>query len=401
MAAMGQRLRVLVVSPWGPWREASGDTLILRQHLAQLSSRHDITLLVSEAAPAGYAFDGIEIAAGPDPRSASSDYVRRRLRATVTGQPAHVYWTQRPALLRHFDERIASGVDVVHLFGWGTASLVSRVHNAPVVHMPVDHWATGNENRVQPWWRRAADIGETRAIDRHEHTYYPQLDAVVVVADLDAQLIRERVPSARVHVVANGVEAGAAPCEPSDEPVLAFHGAFETRANIDAATCLAREVLPRVQQTLPSARVVLIGRDPGPEVRALAGSSVTVTGTVTDVRDALSVAAVYVAPMTSGSGMKNKVLEAMAAGLPVVALPLGLAGIPAGNGVYAAPTPTDVATEVARLLSDRSLRVSAGRAARQRAEEEFSWTRSALAIEEIWYDAVARKGAAVSGGPST
>jgi glycosyltransferase involved in cell wall biosynthesis len=402
-AAPAQRLRVLMVTPWGPWREASGDTLILQHHLRLLSARHEITLLVNEAAPAGYAFPGVDIAAGPDPRSAAADYVVRRLRAIATGEPAHVYWTQRRALIGRFEARVASGdVDVVHLFGWGTASLVTRARGLPTVHMPVDHWASGNVNRAQQLLRRIADVGEERAIDRHERKYYAMIDAVVFVAELDAERMRARSPDAHVVVVPNGVEPGPAPAAPIDEPVLAFHGAFETRANIDAAQVLVNEVFPLVLREVPNARVLLIGRDPGPEVQALAGPAVTVTGAVPDVRTELARAAVYVAPMTSGSGMKNKVLEAMAAGLPVVAMPLGLSGIGAGGGVSRAESPADVAMEVVRLLRDARARHEAGRAARQRAEQEFSWERSAAQVERLWFDAVqTKRRAAVSGGPST
>lgn len=394
---------MLMVTPWGPWREASGDTLILQHHLRLLAARHDIALLVNEAAPAGYTLPGVDVTSGPDPRSASIDYAVRRLRAIATGEPAHVYWTQRRALIGRFEARVASGdVDVVHLFGWGTASLVTRARGLPAVHMPVDHWASGNVNRAQHVLRRIADAGEDRAVDRHERKYYPLLDAVVFVAELDAERMRARCPGAHVVVVPNGVEPGPPPAAPVDEPILAFHGAFETGANIDAAQALVRDVLPLVLRDVPAAHVLLIGRDPGPEVQSLAGPAVSVTGAVPDIRTELSRAAVYVAAMTSGTGMKNKVLEAMAAGLPVVAMPLGLSGIGAGGGVSRAETPTDVATEVVRLLRDATSRHEAGRAARQRAEQEFSWERSAAAVERLWFDAVeTKRRTAVAGGPST
>jgi glycosyltransferase involved in cell wall biosynthesis len=113
---------------------------------------------------------------------------------------------------------------------------------------------------------------------------------------------------------------------------------------------------------------------------------VEVTGAVPDIRRELRRAAVYVAPMVSGTGLKNKVLEAMAAGLPVVGTPLALEGIGEGNGVISARDASDIAEKVLRLLGDRAALVSAGRQARDRVVMEFTWERSARGIEDLWYE---------------
>jgi glycosyltransferase involved in cell wall biosynthesis len=98
----------------------------------------------------------------------------------------------------------------------------------------------------------------------------------------------------------------------------------------------------------------------------------------------LEQAAVYAAPMMSGTGLKNKVLEAMAAGLPVVASPLALAGIGAGDGITEASDPAEMADALAALLSDADRRRSAGAAGRHRVERDFTWEANAAAVARLW-----------------
>ena len=188
--------------------------------------------------------------------------------------------------------------------------------------------------------------------------------------------------------VPNGVEVGPSPIVPPRAPVLGFHGAFEARANEDAALLLVDEVLPRVRRVVPDARVRLIGRDPGPVLRERASDAVEVTGWVDDVRAELDGVAVYVAPMVSGTGIKNKVLEAMAAGRPVVATPLALQGIGAGDGIVEAGDADAISRAVVDLLQAPDEAVALGRAGRARVASSFTWEASADAVAALWQEAV-------------
>jgi glycosyltransferase involved in cell wall biosynthesis len=194
------------------------------------------------------------------------------------------------------------------------------------------------------------------------------------------------VPTARVEVVPNGVDAGPAPAAAPAAPVLGFHGSFEAAHNVDAARMLVDDVLPRVRSVVPDARVLLIGRHPNDVVRRLSGAAVELRADVADARAELRDVAVYVAPLVSGSGLKNKVLEAMAAGRPVVTTSLGAAGIGAGAGLTVADSMDAVADAVVALLGDQARRQAEGAAGRVRVEREFTWARSAERIEQLWQD---------------
>jgi glycosyltransferase involved in cell wall biosynthesis len=360
-------VRILVVSAWPELILDDGASLTLHNHLRLLRPAHDIRVITTER-----------------PAQPAIDYARRRVQSEFTHEPAHVHWVERPALMASYREALASNPpDVVHLHGWGTAQLSRFAGNTPTLHVAVDAWGRGWENRILPVWRRMANAGQLNKVRRHERRHYPRCGVVVVVAPTDAEYLKVHAPGARVEVVTNGIEAGPPPAPPSDAPVVGFHGAFETAANAEGARFLVERVLPLIRQARPDARVMLIGRRPEP-IADLAGEHVTVTGAVPDMRDALAQVSVYAAALVSGQGMKFKVLEAMAAGLPVVATPLGLSGIGASEGIVEAPTAEAIASAVLEFLASADARRAAGAANRQRVEREFTCEQSAGRIEGLW-----------------
>jgi glycosyltransferase involved in cell wall biosynthesis len=181
---------------------------------------------------------------------------------------------------------------------------------------------------------------------------------------------------------------------PLDVPVepatLVFEGNLMFGPNVAAARRLALDVLPIVQRTLPQAKVVLVGRRPAPEVLALASDSVTVTGTVDDVRPYLARGTVFACPMRLGSGIKNKILQAWAMGRPVVASPASLGGLLARDGVNVLVRDDDhsFAEGVIELIADRNRAEQLGRAGRRTVEQEYAWERRAAQFEEVLVGAI-------------
>jgi glycosyltransferase involved in cell wall biosynthesis len=391
-------VRVVVVVPWEPWRLSDGIVLPLHHHLLELSARHDLTVIASGShASAEQRLTGAEamLPKGVDVRwfgtgrPAGLDYVVRRLRSELVGEPAHVLYVERPGLLAALDEETRRA-DLVHLVGWGTAQLARRVSPVPAVHYAVDPWEQSWRNRRLSRLRRLADTGQRAKVARHERRAYPEARAVIVVADADAALLRAAMPSVHVEVVANGVEPGPEPSPPGPEPVLGFHGAFETQANVDGARALVEQILPLVRTTVPAARVLLVGRRPPREVLALAEvQHVELRADVPAVRSELERMRVHVSWMPSGLGQKNKVLEAMAAGRPVVVNARGASGIGPGGGVHVAADVAGAAEQVSRLLTDANAARAAGLEARARVLREFTWAASAAGIERVWQRAVA------------
>ena len=207
------------------------------------------------------------------------------------------------------------------------------------------------------------------------------------VTRAEVGLFRSLAPGCRgrVEVLGNGVNADYfSPACASDGPPapypdgvwpLVFTGAMDYWPNIDAVVWFATAVLPELRRRHPALRFYIVGRNPAPAVRQLAGAHVVVTGTVDDVRPYLLRAAVVVAPLRVARGVQNKVLEAMAMARAVVVSQICAAGIDALAG-----RDFEVAGDVASYLAliDALLRQpvraqAMGRAARQRVLAGYSW----------------------------
>ncbi|SBT08835.1 Glycosyl transferase, group 1 [Candidatus Accumulibacter aalborgensis] len=204
------------------------------------------------------------------------------------------------------------------------------------------------------------------------------------VTEPEADLFRRLVPECadKVETICNGVDADYfSPRHefPSpfgaDELPLVFTGAMDYWPNIDAVTWFAADVLPQLQAKWPRLRFFIVGRSPTATVQSLAGQGIVVTGTVPDVRPYLRHAAVVVAPLRLARGVQNKILEAMAMGLPVVASRECAAGVDAmrGRDFLTAGSEGEYLEEIGVLLSDPKRCESVGVAARERVLARYSW----------------------------
>jgi polysaccharide biosynthesis protein PslH len=205
-----------------------------------------------------------------------------------------------------------------------------------------------------PIYRREAAL--LRAFERRAMS-----SAVVttVVSDKERVLLDEGgdPTGPRAVVVSNGIDLAsfAPPSVPAADPEVVFCGVFNYAPNEAGAVWLASAVWPRVRRAEPRARLSLVGMHPTRAVRALgADPSIRVTGAVNDVRPYLWGAAVGVAPLHLARGLQNKVLEALAAGLPCVVTPAVLDGLPAAarGGCEAAEEAEAFAEAIVRLLRE-------------------------------------------------
>lgn len=200
--------------------------------------------------------------------------------------------------------------------------------------------------------RRLAWSAESRALRALERRARV-VDLVAVVSEVDRQALAEVAPHPDVVVVPNAWDEPE-PLPPAEGPVVSFVALLSWGPNVDAAQWFCRRVWPHVTAALPTARLQLVGRNPAPEVRALAGPTVQVTGSVPDLTPWYARTRVAVAPLQAGGGSRLKILEALAAARPVVATTIGAEGLEdlVGRGVVVQDDPQHMAAVIVELLQD-------------------------------------------------
>jgi glycosyltransferase involved in cell wall biosynthesis len=204
----------------------------------------------------------------------------------------------------------------------------------------------------------------------------------VVCSDRERDRLLEIAPEARIAVVPNGVDTAyfentATLAAPPTR--IVFVGLMNYHANVEAAVSFARDVWPRLCSRLPGVTLTIVGASPAPAVLALRGGpGIEVTGTVPDVRPYYREALAAIVPLRTGGGTRLKILEAMAAGVPVVSTPLGAEGLdvtPGENIILADPDdPDSWAREMASLAESQPIRRQLTESARQLIRARYDWT---------------------------
>ena len=214
---------------------------------------------------------------------------------------------------------------------------------------------------------------------RWEPTYLAHhFDRCIVVSSVDKDSLQQANPALNLVVVPNGVNAARynpLPELPGSEEILII-GKMDYAPNVDSALFFCKEIFPLVQAQVPQARVLVVGADPLPEVRALAADpAVEITGYVDDVLPYYQRSCLSAVSLRAGSGTRLKILEAMALGRPVVSTTLGCEGLDVtpDDNILVADSPTDFGTQTVRLLTDLDLRRRLVGNGRRLVETVYDW----------------------------
>jgi GT2 family glycosyltransferase/SAM-dependent methyltransferase len=198
---------------------------------------------------------------------------------------------------------------------------------------------------------------KARALRELELAMIRATDATLVVSDCERIQVEQDVPGANVLVVPTVHDLEPYVPPPENRSGILFLGSFEHVPNIDAAVRLVKDVMPAVWSELDNIQVTIVGSSPPPEVQALASAQVDVTGWVKDLQPVLEQSRLMVAPLRFGAGLKGKITQCMAVGLPVVTTTVGAEGLDGRDGetMLIADDPREIANRIIRVYDDDDL----------------------------------------------
>jgi glycosyltransferase involved in cell wall biosynthesis len=235
--------------------------------------------------------------------------------------------------------------------------------------------------------RSMDDYTSAQEMKRRELAVYRKADVVIAVSDEDRSILRREAGNLPVEVIPNiHVVPPLAKFKQSISKSLLFIGNFRHDPNVDAMLYFCREVLPLIKRDVPDVRLTIVGDSAPEEVKALGSETIRVLGFVPDTAALLEASEISIAPLRYGGGMKGKIGEAMAHGLPVVTTSVGTEGfgLTPGQNILVGDNAVDFARNVVQLLSDRALYERLRKAAWTFVNERYSVSAVAERIRALF-----------------
>jgi glycosyltransferase involved in cell wall biosynthesis len=401
-------MKILMLSSTFPYPPTRGGTQVRTFNLLKyLSSRHTITMITQRS---------------EDVTEAEVEELQKWVEELVVFPQPKASETEGGILgkVQRFSTYLQQGTppSVLHLYSTQIQQWVDEAVQAETFEVITCEHSI-NEIYVRPEWREllrtvvnihssvygtSRNLLETGASEnqltdqlnlpllrRYEERYCSKFNSIVVTTSEDRRQIAAFEPEGQIAVIPNGVDFSLYPKRPSDPEgyQLVFVGAMDNRVNIDAVLFFSSEVFPDILRRHPDATLQIVGAKPTSEVVELGERpGITVTGYVPSVVDYLHQATICVVPMRMGYGIKNKTLEAMAAGVPVVGSDRGLEGLPVDGAdvplrALRANEPAEYVYAVSRLFEDRQLRKQLSDNARSLIEKKYTWERAGELYEQV------------------
>lgn len=389
-------MKILVALPRFPYPLEKGDKLRAYNQIKELSKNNEIYLFcvshtkvlpehVEQLRP--YCQD---ICCVNSPKLANYKNIVRNYLHTKSLQIG--YWDSRKArkAVKEFVRKVQP--DVIYSQMVRTMPWISRLPYPKVMDYQ-DALSMNTERRMDQTrglWHYILHF-EFKMLRSTEYNAFKIFDALTIISEPDSDAI-PRPKNGEIHIIPNGVDfdffdrtklpspAGAAP-----KWDIVFCGNMGYEPNVHAAQYLVKEVMPLVRKEVPGATVLLAGANPKHGVSNLASDKVSVSGYVADIRECYAASSIFVAPMLTGSGLQNKLLEAMAMQLPCVTTSIANDSLGARDGseVLIGDNAEAFAAHIVSLLRDADKRASLAQSGRQYALDHFSWETSCQQLEAV------------------
>jgi polysaccharide biosynthesis protein PslH len=402
-------LKVVIVNEGLAYPPTAGNWLRTLNLMLPLASRHEITYVcrgakdsrANERARSFYAEHGIRALISSDhpaPNRGAAFY--GRLVANLFSPFPYSIAAHRSAQVRRTIRELAAN-EAVDLWQFETISYADTLAPREARTIAMAHnvesliWKRLYEteaNAARRWY-----IGhQWRKYERFEAGVLRDASFVVAVSAEDAALMRERFGVQNTAVVDNGVDiawfAEGSSRAVRDRRQVLFLGSLEWRPNLDSVERLLSEIMPAVRAAEPEARLVIVGRNPPASLvrRVRDEPNVELHADVPDVRPYLAAAGMLAVPLRIGGGSRLKILEAIAAGLPVVSTRIGCEGLifEPGRDLRVVESPQEMAPAIVELMRHPEEGARLAGNGKAVVNAHYDWSRLADRLEQVWFETV-------------
>jgi polysaccharide biosynthesis protein PslH len=394
-------MRILFITDRIPFPPVSGNLLRTYHLCKRLAQQHELWLV----APLNQGEDraGVHhmrqlchtVVTAPRRKMGALHHVPGLIKYALQGNPLEYKFEHCEELFQLVRQHTAAvDFDVVHIepsyMGLYQEAIASstRTRRSLTFHNIESHLFRELALVERPAKRRLRAQLHSLMLRRWEARYTERFDQLITVSESDRHLLLKANPRLKVTVMPNGVDT----CELQPLPMagvtpsLIFVGSMSYSACVDAMLFFRQEILPRIRREIENVELWIVGRDPAPEIEALQGDGVYVTGAVEDVQPYYRQSTVCVVPLRAGGGTRLKILEAMALGRPVVSTSKGCEGLDVVDGEHLAiaDDPEEFAQKTIQLLKDSALHSKISRQARRLVEDRYSWDVIATQLSDFY-----------------
>jgi sugar transferase (PEP-CTERM/EpsH1 system associated) len=383
-------MRLFIILPRVPYPTEKGDKLRAFYQIRQLSKTHEIILC---------AFNDGDL--HDDAIPVLKKYVRAVhiipiSRATIVLNLIRTLFSGKPLQVGYFYNATSSAkINALireykpdHIF----CQLIRVAEYAKEFNIPKtldyqDVFSKGIERRIEgaPFYLKPFLKIEYQRLLKYEHDIFNAFDHKLIISKPDRELI-PHPDRDKIVVVANGVDTNFFhPMEMEKTYDMVFTGNMGYPPNIESAEYLVNKILPIITAQHPGVRLLIAGANPHIRVLVLKSQNVSVTGWVEDIRDCYASARIFIAPMQIGTGLQNKILEAMAMKLPCITSPLAFHALNAENGkdILVANHPREYAEHIIMLLNDSEKANKIARNGFDFVHSNFNWETETNKINDL------------------
>lgn len=395
-------MRLLLLLPFAPRQDAAhGGGRVIAEFLARMTARHQVAVLCLRRSDEPGADDFfreccalIEEVVKPASKNSSLDRLFRYLEVAISLLRLRPLWVADWSN-EIFAEKVRSVVqkfqpDVIHAEYHVMGQYLSGLHATPRILVQYEagvRAAPFIQNLPSPLNGIIHRI-EKLSWRRYEAGLYREVDAIVAFTEADHKVIEEMAGSTPVHLIPPGTTILERPLDPLGDPSLnlLFFGNFFHPPNVEAARRLAASIFPAVQKCIPDIKLFIVGDNPPAEIKNMTSKNIVITGRVPEVLPYLDKAALFVAPLYQGGGIRIKILEALAAGKAIVTTPLATQGLDLVDGeqVAVAENDREFAERIIYLLEHPEARAALAARARAWACAHLGWERTIETYEALW-----------------